>query len=302
MPESQEAVSCESRHEMDDRLVKGLRGATFCVDLTAQGSIFYAEPNDVRDVLSRIQEQCHLTTDTLFGGGISSESNPRFPPQGFDQETHSFKPLMHLLNVILHVTKETLHPWAEVASCKVLPQCYLSRLRFHSHDIEVISKYDNPLELHGLGILGELPAGGKMFWEDVEVTIEVSSQIDVLVQQAAMHARCSLLNNKRRFFAISIGFDYRKLEVYFFVFHRSGLSSSRPLPLRTQQGIQDIAKHIVGMMNIRDEAEYLLDVTRSQNTFCLNKRYYDVVHVLYIRDGLCGRSTAIYSLKGMNSC
>lgn len=287
---------------VDDRLLKELRGATFCVDLTAQGSIFYAEPNDVRDVLSRIQQQCHLTTDALFGDGISSETNPCFPPQGFDQETRSFKPLVHLLNSILHVTKETLRPPSGVASSKGLPQCYLSRLRFHSHEVEVIDKYADPLKLHGLGILGELPAGKKIFWEDVEVTIEVSSQIDALVQQAATHARCSLLNNKRRFFSTSIGFNYRTLEVFFFVFHRSGLSSSRPLPLRTQQGFQDIAKHIVGMMNIRDEAEYCLDVTRSQNTFCLNKRYYDVLRVLYIRDGLCGSSTAIYSLNGMKPC
>jgi hypothetical protein len=291
---SQEAAL---RYERDDQLLK-LRGATFFVDLTAQGSIFYAEPNDVHDVLSRLQQQCHITTDTLFGGGVSSESNPRFPPEIFNQKTHSFEPLMHLLNAILCVTEETMHPPA--ASCKGPPQCYLSCLRFHGDDIEVSGKFDDPLKLHGLGTLGELPAGGKIFWEDVEVTIVVSSRIDVLVQKAATHARCSLLNNKRRFFAISIGFDYSTLEVYFFVFHRSGLSSSRPLPLRTQQGFQDIAKHIVGMMNIRDKAEYLLDVTRSQNTFCLNKRYYDVVRVLYICDSLCGRSTAIYGLNGMS--
>jgi len=300
MSEIQEAVS---QHEMDDRLLKGLRGATFCVDLTAQGAIFYAEPKDVRAVLNRIQQQHHLTADTLFGRGSSSHNNPRFPPQGFDQKAHSVKPLVHFLNAIICVTKETLHPSAEVvASCKGSPQCYLSSLCFHSHGIEVVGRYVDPLKPHGLGLLGGLPAGGKIFWEDVEVIVEVDSQIDVLVQQAAMHARCSLLNNGRRLFAISIGFNYRTLEVYFFVFHRSGLSSSRPLSLRTQQGFQDIEKHIIGMMNIRDEAEYCLDVTRSQNTFCLNRRYYDVVCVLYIRDGLCSRSTAIYSLKGMKSC
>jgi len=297
--ETQEVVS---RHETDDRLLKGLRGATFCVDLTAQGAIFYAEPNDVRAVLNCIQQQHHLTTDTLFGGGISSDYNPRFPPQGFDQETHSFEPLVHLLNTIICVAKETLRQPAEVASCKGSPQCYLSSLRFHSHGIEVIGQYVDPLKPHGIGILGELPAGGKIFWEDVEVIVEVNSQTDVLVQQAATRARFSLLHNRRRFFAISVGFNYRTLDVYFFVFHRSGLSSSRPLSLKTQQGFQDIATHIIGMVSIRDEAEYCLDVTRSQNTFCLNKRYYDVVRVLHIRDDLCGSSTAIYSLNGMDSC
>ena len=301
MSELQEAVS---PHEVDSdgRLLNALRSATFCVDLTAQGAIFHAESSDVRAVLNRIQQQNHLTNDTLLEDGISSDSNPRFAPQDFDQKTHSLRPLLHLLNTIICVTKETLHPPAQPASCKCLPQCYLSRLRFHSHDIEVIGNYVNPLTPHGVGLLGGLPVGGRIFWEDVEVIVEVNDQIDALVQQAAMGARCSLLNNKRRFFAISIGFNYRTLDVYFFVFHRSGLSSSRPLPLKTQQGFQDIVTHIIGMMSIRDEMEYCLDVTRSQNTFCLNKRYYDVVHALYIRDSLCGRSTAIYSLDGTDSC
>ena len=299
MSEIEEAILL---HELDGQLLNRLRSATFYVDLTAQGAIFHAEPSDVRAVLNRIQQQYHLTNDTLLEDGISSDSNLLFRPLGSDQKTHPSRRLLHLLNTIISVTKETLHPPAQPASCKCLPQCYLSRLCFHSHDIEVVGNYMDPLKPHGVGLLGGLSADGKIFWEDVEVIVEVNDQIDALVQQAAMGARCSLLNNNRRFFAISIGFNYRTLDVYFFVFHRSGLSSSRPLSLKTQQGFQDVVTHIIGMMSIRDETEYCLDVTRSQNTFRLNQRYYDVVHVLYIRDGLCGRSTAIYSLNGMDSC
>lgn len=58
-------------------------------------------------------------------------------------------------------------------------------------------------------------------------------------------------------------------------------------------------KHIVGMLSIRDEAGYGLDVTRSQDIFSINDRYYQLVRLLYMRDSLRGRSTVVYNLEGM---
>jgi len=220
----------------DDRLLKGLRGATFCVDLTAQGAIFYAEPNDVRAVLDRIQQQYHLTTDTLFWRWHFIGLRPAFPSPGFPSGNPFIRASHAPSHTIICVSKETLRQPVEVASCKGPPQCYLSSLHFHSHGIEVIGKYVDPLKPHGVGLLGELLAGGRIFWEDVEVTAEVNSQIDVLVKQAATHARCSLLHisNGRRFFAISIGFNYRTLEVYFFVEFHHMVSTDSLLGLSTQ--------------------------------------------------------------------
>src|SRR6266850_3646748 len=70
--------------------------------------------------------------------------------------------------------------------------------------------------------------------------------------------------------------------------------------LRTQRGFEHIVKHIVGMLSIRDEADYGLDVTRSpsQDILSINDRYYQVVRLLYMRQSLRGRSTVVYNLDG----
>jgi hypothetical protein len=90
--------------------------------------------------------------------------------------------------------------------------------------------------------------------------------------------------------------------VYFFVFHHSGLSSSRPLSLKTPKGFEDLVKHLVGMLSIREELGYHLDqtVSESQDQFYLNDRLYHVARLLFMRDSLRGRSTAVYHLKGID--
>ena len=122
----------------------------------------------------------------------------------------------------------------------------------------------------------------------------------MLVKQAGTYARCFLVNNQRRSFAITTGFDQKHLVAWFLVFHRSGLSPSRPLSLGTQQGFKHVVKHIIGMLSIPDGAGYGLDVTRSQDIFSINGRYYQIVSLFYMRDSLRGRSTVVYNLDGTN--
>ncbi len=148
----------------------------------------------------------------------------------------------------------------------------------------------------------QLPSGGKISWGEVEAVIQIESEIEASLKQAATYSLCSLLNERRRSFAIVIGFDQNALDAYFFVFHRLGLSSSRPLCLRTQQGLEGVMKHIIGMLCIQDEAGYGLDMTRSHKMFHINERRYRIVRLIYTHDTLCGRSTAVYSLNGMSFC
>ena len=267
MPESQES---RTQEEMKNLMMKELSCATFFVDLTNQDAIFYADSNNVQEVLDHLQQRRYnLTSNTLLGGGESSETNTRFPLGGFDMESHSCEPLTHLLNMIVR-TNDSLPD----------TQRYLRHLRFHSDGIEIEESrgFMKALNPDGVGLVVDLPAERKVSWRQVEVVIQVKNRTSALVQQAATYARCCLVNNKRRSFAI--GFDHKHLIAWFLVFHRSGLSSSRPLSLGTQQGFKDVVKHIVGMLSIRDEAGYGLDVTRSQNILSLNDRYYKIVNCL----------------------
>jgi len=280
---------------MKDLIEEELKTATFFVDLTAEDGVFYADPSNVQAVLERLQGPPHyITPDTLLGDHPSSQTSPRLPPKGFDSEQRSYKPFTQLLNIIISATNESLGPHRR----------YLGNLRFYDYGSEVAEVYGSfrSLKPDGVGLLTDLPASRRISWGDVQVVVEVKSDIKALVKQAATYARCSLLNDRRRFFSIVIGFNHRKLNVYFLVFHHSGLSSSRALSLNTRQGFEDVVKHLVGMLSITDEAGYHLDQTlsESQNQFYLNDRLYDVVRLVHMRDSLRGRSTAVYNLAGMD--
>lgn len=74
------------------------------------------------------QLEHHLTTGTLFGCGISLNTSPQFLPQGFIQDNLLYKPPVHLLNMTIRVTNESLHAPTGVILRKVPTRCYLSRL------------------------------------------------------------------------------------------------------------------------------------------------------------------------------
>jgi hypothetical protein len=142
MPESQES---HTQEKINNLVVKELRCATFFVDLTNQDAVFHADSNDVQAVLHRLQGHYNLTSNTLLGGGASSETSPRFPPGGFGKESHSYEPLIHLLNMIVRATND----------CLPATQRYLHHLRFHSGRIEVEENYGSikALKPDGVGLV-----------------------------------------------------------------------------------------------------------------------------------------------------
>ena len=149
----------------------------------------------------------------------------------------------------------------------------------------------------------EKPVKGPVLsWEQIEVIVESKATVRNIVRKSGTYARCCLLNNQRRFFSLGIGFQYKELEAYVFIFHRSGLSSSRPLKLTTDEGFKGLVSHIVEILSFKEEADYGLDTTRFQNMFRINNRYNEIIRFLYMRGCLQDHSTTVYSLKGMCMC
>jgi hypothetical protein len=258
MPESQALPP--HQEDMKARTVAELKGATYQVDLTAEGAILQGDSNTVKNVLHCLRRDHNLTAETLTTGGLSSPTNPRLPGGGFQKEPPSYEPLAHLLNKIVDATSIPMGS-------------YLSGLRFHKFGNEVAEKYGSykGLKPDGIALLGDLPTG-KVSWEDIKIVIESKRDTKRITDQAATYARCSLVHNLRHFFALAIGFNFRSLEVFFMVFHRSGLSASRPLKLTEKQGFEGLVRHIVGILSVQGEAGYGLDITRSQDLFCINNR------------------------------
>ena len=292
---------------MKKKIENELRDATFHVDLTAEGGILYANPRIVDAV---IDELIGTTFPVLTSGGTSSATCPRLPASGCPSEKESYKPLTHLLNKIV----DTANPR--------IPQSHLRGLHFHPFGDEMKDIYGSykGLKPDGVGILDEVltemeqlsekkraktedeTITFKLPWDQIEVTVESKKELKDMVRQSGTYARCCILSNQRRFFSLGIGFQYVKLEAYIFVFHRSGLSSSRPLKLKTAEGFKGLVRHIVGILSFKDEAGYCLDTTRFQNIFRINNRLYDCACRLYARSCLRGRGTTVYGLRGMYVC
>ena len=282
-----------------------LKRATYHVDLTTEGGILHADPRTVEAVLDGLQ----TTFQALTSGGDSSATDPRFPVNGFPHGRQSYKPLVHLLNKIID------------SANRYIPRSQLSELRFYPIGGKIKETYESHeglLTPKGVGIIGELlteieeppeePAEepvqdhaekSELSWEQIEVTVYSKASVRDLVRQSGTYARCCLLNNQRRFFTLGIGFQYKKLEAYVFVFHHAGLSSSHPIEITTNEGFKGLVKHIVGILSIKDETAYCLDPTRFQKFFYINNRYYESVRLLHVRGTLRGRSTIVHSFQGM---
>jgi protein kinase-like protein len=282
-PSSFQSEDSLLQSEMKTIIGGEIKSATFYVDLTA--SILPVNYNTVQNVADDLKSTFEHLTDQ----GKSTATEPRFPQGGFRNEPLSYLPFSHLLNKIIGTAN------------RHLPPSYLTRLRFYPFDKEVKDAFRSrkALKPDGVGILGELPAGKKELpWELIEVPFESKNGLAALVRQSGTYARCCFLSNQRRSFSLVIGFRFTTLEAYVFLFHRSGLSSSRALRLTTREGFEGLVRHIVAILSIQDEAAYGLDPTRFQNMFCINNRHYKVDRLLYVRDSLRGRATIVHSLHG----
>jgi hypothetical protein len=294
-PSSPAIQETRFQYEMKGQIEDELRDATFYVDLTAKDGILHADPG----IVEAVNDSLRATFQALTSGAHSSATKPQSPAKRFSLKTQSYRPLIHLLNKIIDTTN------------RYAPQSQLSELRFHHLRGKVKETYGSHrgLKPDGVGIIGELPSKKKkgaktpakeseLSWGQIEVFIESKSSVEDMVRQSGTYARCCLLNNPRRFFSLGIGFDYRKLEAYVLVFHRSGLSSSRPLHLTTSKGFKGLVSHIVGILSFKDEAAYGMDTTRFERFFRINNRYYEIVLPLHMRGTLRGHSTSVYRLRG----
>ena len=275
---------------MKSQILKEFKGATFLVDLTADSAPFHADSDSVQAVLGRLQHHYRIANTTLLSAENSSVDIPRFPPSGFRKEAKSYRPLIHFLNAIVHATNDCLHPSSH----------HLRGLRFDHHRREMEEIFDEcrPLKPDVLGLLRSPTTQQRnLSWNDVAIIVGVKDQASELIQQLSTYACCYLAVDRRRSFAPAIGFQHKSLEILFFAFHRSGLSSSGPISLSTPEGFQTVVKYMVGILSIPDERAFGLDMTRLGDVFRINDRDYDIVRRICMRNSVRGRATAVYSLK-----
>ena len=275
--------------EMKARVEDQLKDASYTVDLTGESGCLRADPRVAQAVFDDLQ----TTFQALTSGGVSSATDPRLPNDKFLEETASYEPVAHLINKIIDTAN------------RHITGSHLRGLRFYPFRQEMNEKYGSrkPLKPDGVGIMGELPlaSGTKksdLSWEQVEAAFESKKDVPDMVRQSGTYARSCIMANQTRFFALGVGFNYISMDAYIFVFHRAGLSSSPGLDVRKSKGLKGLVDHVVGILSL-NKANYGLDSTRFQNFFVINNKCYEIVCILHMRGSLRGRSTTVYSLKGM---
>ncbi|KAI9452529.1 hypothetical protein BJY52DRAFT_1190201 [Lactarius psammicola] len=148
--------------------------------------------------------------------------------------------------------------------CLTRARC-LKDPHFDPHGVEMREKVDSekPLKPDILGLLrSHTPDELEISWNDVAIFVEVKScPIDV-VKRLATYAHRHLAVDRRRSFFIAIAFSHKALTLHSLCFHRSGVSISSPLHLDKEDGFRSVVEHMVGILSIRDEEAFGLDMTR----------------------------------------
>ncbi len=279
--------------EDEDPVLHEFRGATFLVDLTAEGASLQADEDDVQKVLDQLRDHYNITQTSLLTGteDNSTVDTPQLPPDGFSAQCNSLEPLTHFLNIIIHAAEECLPPTR-----------YLKYLQFEVYGAEMQEMFDMEYPLRP-DILALLPSctphqrDTLTSWSDVAVIVGVNHRPLELIQTLSICASRYLTVDRRRSFCIAITFNYQTLKMHFLIFHRSGISFSPPLSLNHVDGFQSAIKHMVGILSIQDEAAFGLDMTRVGNVYNLNDHGYHIIHTHHSNNIVCGRATVMYSLQ-----
>jgi len=136
--------------------------------------------------------------------------------------------------------------------------------------------------------------------KQVLLPVEVKAEWAPMVIQAATYARCLFSASPSRQFAVVLGFRHTKAELRFLVFHRGGLTGSKPLSVKDEPGQKDILRILLSVLNWRSAED--AGFTGFYNNFEMSLfRHEDdksgvvasVAEVLH--DGLCiqGRASRV---------
>ncbi|KAF5346099.1 hypothetical protein D9757_014020 [Collybiopsis confluens] len=186
---------------------------------------------------------CYI--DTLADAVAEAQKNftERRPSQllwpTHDDERRHYPGLVDFLNTGLNSCKAGLGDEVQQAIYK--------DLKFYVWDKPMQDGVDgaHPLEPDFARVFGE-EKPNSLFWsapskgKGTKIPVEVKGSWSELIAQAATYARALFSANPLRQFALVIGYNHKEHAMRFLVFHRGGLTASKPLELNSEQGQKDL--------------------------------------------------------------
>jgi hypothetical protein len=151
-----------------------------------------------------------------------------------------------------------------------------------------------PVKPDVIGTNRVLLPGEKIKWTDSYqmVSVEVKGDWLQLVAQAATYARC-IFATGRRLFVLVIALRHTTREVRFLFFHRSGLSSTTPAKLTTDEGWNRFISAVVRINACPNAlAAGFLDFS-----IPLGRSLYPIGRTLHARHCIRGRATHIFEIS-----
>jgi hypothetical protein len=92
-----------------------------------------------------------------------------------------------------------------------------------------------------------------------------------------------------------MSFDPTTMILRILSFYRPRISASPALHLNREDGFKSFVEHMVGLLSIKDEEAFGLDVTCTDDAYRLNGTDYKIMQTIHAR----GHSPAVYSLKSV---
>ena len=219
-----------------------------------------------------------------------------------DDEILWYSPLAVFLNNYLEACHKVLdehHKSAERSSR------FYSRLNFIAYGRTTYDGVEgaSPVKPDLVGGL-DLEPGRRVAWsppdtsmDQVLIPVEVKANWAPMVIQAATYARCLFSASPSRQFSVVLGFRHTEAQLRFLVFHRSGLTGSKPCSVEDPRGQKDILRIFLSILQwtSTNDAGFLeffndFDMTLIRNKGDKTGTVARVAEVLH--DGLCVRGRA----------
>ena len=236
---------------------------------------------------------------------LREKTPPAWPT--VDGESLWYPPLAVFLNNCVdacHKALDKRHKSAERSSC------FYDRLNFIVYDRNTRDGVEgaSPVKPDLVGGLG-LEPGELVAWsppdtsiDQVLIPVEVKPNWAPMVVQAATYARCLFSASPSRQFSVVLGFRHTKAQLRFFVFHRSGLTGSKPCSVKDPRGQKDILRIFLSILQwtSTNDAGFLeffndFDMTLIEKEGDKTGTVARVAEVLH--DGLCVRGRASRVLR-----
>jgi len=182
---------------------------------------------------------------------LGEKTPPAWPTA--DGESLWYPPLAVFLNNHLEACHKALDEHQKSAERS---SRFYDRLNFIVYDTTTHDGVEgaSPVKPDLVGGL-DLEPGKRVAWsppntsiDQVLIPVAVKANWAPMVTQAATYARCLFSASPSRQFSVVLGFRHTKAQLRFLVFHRSGLTGSKPCSVEDPRGQQDILRIFLSIL------------------------------------------------------